>query len=72
MNSDRQEVLRLLKANQNETLPTANRARLRLQRVMCSDCRNGEEQMALLGCAVRGLGRYDPLPLEVSGPGGPE
>ena len=39
---------------------------------MRSNCRNVEEQVALLRRAVCGLGRDDPLLLEVTGPGGPE
>ena len=67
-----QKVSGLRSGGQDETPPAAHRARFRLRLVMRSNCRNVDEQMALLACAVRGLGRYDPLPLEVSGPGGPE
>lgn len=52
-----QEVSRLLSDRQDETLPTADRARLRLHLLMCQACRNVDEQMQFLRRAMRQLGR---------------
>jgi predicted anti-sigma-YlaC factor YlaD len=52
-----QEVSRLLSDRQDETLPTADRARLRLHLVMCQACRNVDEQMQFLRRAMQQLGR---------------
>jgi predicted anti-sigma-YlaC factor YlaD len=55
-----QEVSRLLSDQQDQTLPTADRARLRLHLVMCATCRNVSEQMDLLRRAMRQLDRERP------------
>ena len=66
---DCQEVSRLISGGLDQTLPVADRARMRLHLVMCSNCRNVEEQMAFLRRAMRGLGRDDPLPPQATAPG---
>lgn len=55
-----QEVSRLLSDQQDQTLPTADRARLRLHLVMCATCRNVSEQMDFLRRAMRQLDRERP------------
>jgi predicted anti-sigma-YlaC factor YlaD len=57
---DCQEVSRLLSDQQDQPLPTADRARLRLHLVMCATCRNVNEQMDFLRRAMRQLGRERP------------
>jgi predicted anti-sigma-YlaC factor YlaD len=54
------EVSRLLSRENEELLPAAERARLRLHLVVCDACRNVEEQMAFLRKAMRKLGRDEP------------
>lgn len=50
-----QEVSRLLSDRQDESLPVADRARLRLHLVLCEACRNVSEQMEFVRRAVRQL-----------------
>ncbi|MCE2915668.1 MAG: zf-HC2 domain-containing protein [Rubrivivax sp.] len=52
-----QEVSRLLSDRQDETLPAADRARLRLHLVMCGACRNVQEQMDFMRRAMQQLGK---------------
>ena len=51
-----QEVSRLLSSGLDETLPVADRARLRLHLVMCQACRNVGEQMQFIRQAMKRLG----------------
>ncbi len=55
-----QEVSRLLSDQQDEVLPVADRARLRLHLVMCATCRNVSEQMDFLRRAMRQIDRERP------------
>ncbi len=64
---DCKEMSRLVSGGLDEDLPAADRARMRLHLVMCSNCRNVAEQMAFLRRAMRALGRDDPLPPEATG-----
>ena len=66
INLDCREVSRLLSDGQDQHLPTADRARLRLHLVMCEACRNVGEQMQFLRVAMRGLNRHDPATPEKS------
>jgi predicted anti-sigma-YlaC factor YlaD len=59
---DCKEVSRLISEGLDETLPAPERARMRLHFVMCSTCRNVDEQMGFLRRAMRQLGREDELP----------
>ena len=67
---DCKEVSRLISGRMDEELPAADRARMRLHMVMCSNCRNVNEQMEFLRRAMRGLGRNDPLPPDGNAPRG--
>ena len=60
MNLNCQEVSRLISDGQDRDLPAAERARMRLHFVICSSCRNVDEQMQFLHRAMRELGRKDP------------
>ena len=60
MNLNCQEVSRLISDGQDRDLPAAERARMRLHFVICSSCRNVDEQMQFLRRAMRELGRKDP------------
>lgn len=53
------EVSRLLSAGLDESLPVADRARLRLHLVMCNACRNVSEQMQFIRQAMKRLGSQD-------------
>jgi hypothetical protein len=57
-----QDVSRLLSERQDEALPAADRARLRLHLVICRTCRNVSEQMDFLRRAMRQLDRERPEP----------
>ncbi len=57
---DCKEVSRLISQRQDETLPPAERARLRLHFVLCDACRGVEEQMAFLRRAMRQMGKEAP------------
>ncbi len=59
---DCKEVSRLLSERLDQTLPPAERARMRLHLVMCETCRNVDEQMDFLRRAMRELGRQDEPP----------
>ena len=52
---DCREVARLISDKQDESLPAADRARMRLHFVMCQACRNIDEQMAFLRRAMKRL-----------------
>lgn len=56
------EVSRLLSDRQDESLPVAERARLRLHLVLCEACRNVSEQMEFVRRAVRQLDLERPDP----------
>jgi predicted anti-sigma-YlaC factor YlaD len=53
---DCQDVSRLLSRQQDEALPAAERARLRLHLVICQTCRNVDEQLAFIRRAMARLG----------------
>jgi predicted anti-sigma-YlaC factor YlaD len=57
-----QEVSRLLSDGLDQTLPAADRARLRLHLVMCEACRNVSDQMQFIRQAVKRLGPADEEP----------
>jgi predicted anti-sigma-YlaC factor YlaD len=57
---DCKEVSRLISDGQDQELPPAERARMRLHFVMCQTCRDVDEQMNFLRRAMRQLGREDP------------
>lgn len=59
---DCKEVSRLISQGQDQTLPAAERARLRLHFVVCQTCRNVDEQMDFIRRAMRRLGQDDELP----------
>ena len=59
---DCKEVSRLISQGQDQTLPAAERARLRLHFVVCETCRNVDEQMDFIRRAMRRLGQDDELP----------
>jgi hypothetical protein len=59
---DCHEVSRLISEGQDQTLPPAERARLRLHFVICSTCRNVDEQMDFLRRAMRKMGQDDDAP----------
>ena len=59
---DCKEVSRLLSDGQDQDLPAAERARLRLHFVVCQTCRNVDEQMDFIRRAMRRLGRDDEPP----------
>jgi predicted anti-sigma-YlaC factor YlaD len=54
------EVSRLLSDGLDETMPPAQRARLRLHMVVCDACRNVEQQFDLLRRLVRRQGPDGP------------
>ena len=53
---DCKEMSRLISEGQDLTLPPAERARMRLHFVICSTCRNVDEQFGFLRRAMRRLG----------------
>ena len=53
---DCQDVSRLISDGQDQSLPTGERARLRLHFVICEACRNVNEQFGFLRRAMRQLG----------------
>jgi len=55
-----QEVSRLLSSGQDETLPPADRARLRLHLVMCRACRTVSDQFDFIRRAMRQLDHERP------------
>jgi predicted anti-sigma-YlaC factor YlaD len=57
---DCKEVSRLISDGQDQDMPPAERARMRLHFVMCQTCRNVDEQMGFLRRAMRQLGREEP------------
>ncbi len=54
---DCKEVSRLISDGQDQDLPPAERARMRLHFVICQNCRDVNEQMAFLRRAMQQLGR---------------
>lgn len=50
------QASKLISAGLDQTLPPAERARLRLHLVLCHTCRGVSEQMQFLRRAVRALG----------------
>lgn len=52
---DCRTVSRLISDGLDRTLPTGERARMRLHFVLCATCRNVNEQMQFLRRAVRAL-----------------
>jgi hypothetical protein len=54
---DCQEMSRLISDGQDQTLPPAERARMRLHFVICRNCRDVKEQMDFLCRAMRQMGR---------------
>ena len=52
---DCKEMSRLISEGQDQTLPPAERARMRLHFVICSTCRNVDEQFGFLRRAMRRL-----------------
>ncbi|MDH4391614.1 MAG: zf-HC2 domain-containing protein [Aquabacterium sp.] len=61
-NIDCKEVSRLLSAGMDNTMPVAERARLRHHLVLCDACRNVNDQFDLLRRAIRQIGRNEPPP----------
>lgn len=57
-----QEVSRLISQGLDETLPPADRARMRLHFVICQTCRNVDEQMRFISQAMKRLGQDDEPP----------
>lgn len=57
---DCRQVARLISDDQEQPMDPAQRARVRLHFVLCSACRNVEEQLAFLRRAMRRLDRHDP------------
>ena len=51
------EVSRLISEGQDQTLPPAERARMRLHFVICRTCRTVDEQMQFLRRAMRQMGK---------------
>ena len=58
----------MISEGQDKTLPAADRARMRLHFVICSTCRNVDEQMSFLRRAMQQLGREDSDPPPPPGP----
>lgn len=56
---DCKEVSRLISDGQDQDLPPAERARMRLHFVMCQTCRDVDEQMGFLRRAMQQLGREE-------------
>jgi hypothetical protein len=56
------EVSHLLSTGQDEQLPGADRARLRLHFVMCEGCRNVQSQLDFLRRAMQRMSRGDEPP----------
>ncbi len=55
-----QQVSHLISTGHEEKLAPADRARLRLHFLICTRCRNVDQQLAFLRQAMRRLGREDP------------
>jgi predicted anti-sigma-YlaC factor YlaD len=60
INLDCKEVSRLISDGQDQTLPSADRARMRLHLVICETCRHVDEQMQFIRRAMRKLGNEEP------------
>jgi hypothetical protein len=56
------EVSRLISDGLDRQLPAPERARMRLHFVICSTCRNVDEQLRFLRRAMRQLGQDDKPP----------
>jgi hypothetical protein len=59
---DCKDVSRLISDGQDQTLPAAERARLRLHFVICQTCRNVDEQMQFIRRAMKKLSDDDKQP----------
>lgn len=57
---DCKEVSRLISDGQDDRLPVADRARMRLHFVLCETCRNVDEQMQFIRRAMRKLSDEEP------------
>jgi hypothetical protein len=57
---DCKEVSRLISDGQDQTWPSADRARMRLHLVICETCRNVDKQMQFIRRAMRKLGNEEP------------
>ncbi len=57
---DCKEVSRLISSGLDETLPAAERARMRLHFVICQTCRNVNEQLQFLRQAMRRIDKKEP------------
>jgi hypothetical protein len=53
---DCKDVSRLISDGQDQDLPAAERAKLRLHFVICETCRNVDEQMQFIRRAMKKLG----------------
>jgi predicted anti-sigma-YlaC factor YlaD len=56
---DCRETSRWLSRLQDESLPAADRARLRLHLVMCENCRNVEDQLRFIRQAMQRMAAGD-------------
>jgi predicted anti-sigma-YlaC factor YlaD len=56
---DCKDVSRLISSGLDETLPAAERARMRLHFVICQTCRDVDEQMQFLRRAMRQMGKEE-------------
>jgi predicted anti-sigma-YlaC factor YlaD len=61
---DCHDVSRLLSDAQDQELPAAERARLRLHLVICQTCRNVDEQLQFIRQAMKRLGDEEKRPPE--------
>jgi Putative zinc-finger len=59
---DCKDVSRLISDGQDQDLPAAERAQLRLHFVICQACRNVDEQMQFIRRAMKKLGNDDQQP----------
>ncbi len=61
---DCKDVSRLISDGQDQELPAAERAKLRLHFVICQTCRNVDEQMQFIRRAMKKLGDEEKRPPE--------
>jgi hypothetical protein len=61
---DCKDVSRLISDGQDQELPSAERAKLRLHFVICEACRNVDEQMQFIRRAMKKLGHEEERPPE--------
>ncbi len=59
---DCKDMSRLISEGLDQTLPPADRARMRLHFVICQTCRNVDEQMQFIRRAMKRLGSDDDGP----------